>query len=293
MLIESLTARPQACHAGQMSSLDARGTVSRDIDDWPVAWREAGDERAPCVVLFHGLGGSRISWEPQLSGLSDDYRLLAWDLPGYGASAPLDAPMTFDALADAAARWIASACPDATPVHVVGISFGGMIAQYLAARHPRVVRSLALMATSPRFGLDGTRPDEWRAARLAPLDQGQQPVDFADRVLGALAGPHISADAFDGQRKAMARISADALRRSIDCLITHDSRALLPTIAAPTLCLVGDLDHETPADYAFAVTDGIAGAQLAVIPDAGHLLNVEAPAEVNALLRRHWQAGQQ
>ncbi len=123
-----------------------------------IAWRERGAGPTPPVLLLHGLGGSRISWEPQLAGLSATRRVVAWDLPGYGDSAPLDVPITFDALADAVARCAAEI--DAPEVHLVGISFGGMIAQYTAARHPALVRSLTLLATSPKFGLDGTQPDE-------------------------------------------------------------------------------------------------------------------------------------
>jgi 3-oxoadipate enol-lactonase len=169
----------------------------------------------------------------------------------------------------------------------VGISFGGMIAQYTAAFHPGIVASLTLLSTSPKFGLDGTQPDEWRAARLAPLDLGLEPADIAERVLGSLAGPHLTPEAMAGQIAAMSRISAAALRRSIDCLITHDSRSILPSIAVPTLCLVGDLDDETPPAYAMAVADLIAGSRLAVIEGAGHLLNVEAPDAVNDAILDH------
>ena len=115
-----------------------------DVDGARFAWRECGD--GSIVALFHGLGGSRISWEPQLHGLSDRWRVAAWDLPGYGNSAPLpDEPYTFHALASAAAGWITEL--GAQKVHVVGISMGGMIAQYLAAWHPDRVRSLTLLST--------------------------------------------------------------------------------------------------------------------------------------------------
>lgn len=251
-----------------------------DVDGERFAWREAG--AGPVLMLLHGLGGSRLSWEPQLAGLADRCRVIAWDLPGYGNSPPLGGDVSFAALADAVVGLVDVCGVDA--VHVAGISFGGMIAQYVAARHPTRVRSLSLLSTSPAFGLDGTKPDEWRAGRLAPLDAGDQPADFADKVLSAIAGPHITAEAMAGQRAAMARITADALRRSIDCLVTHDNRALLPSITAPTLCMVGELDDETPVTYAFALADMIPDARLVVIPNAGHLLNVEAPDAVNELL---------
>lgn len=214
------------------------------------------------------------------------HRVAAWDMPGYGDSAPLaDDPLTFRALAGAAADFIALLGDDRA--HVVGISMGGMIAQYLAAWHPERVRSLTLLSSSPAFGLDGTAPAAWQAARLAPLDRGQEPADFADRVLRSLAGPAISDEAFAQQRTAMARITSAALRRSIVCLVTHDTRPLLADIAAPTLVLVGDLDAETPVGYSRYLAEHIAGATLSVVPGAGHLLNAEAPEAVDELICEH------
>lgn len=261
-----------------------------DVQGARIAWRQRGSidsgvDGTSVVALLHGLGGSRISWGPQLSALGERALVAAWDLPGHGASPALDGPMTFPRLADAVAAWLDELSTDRA--HLVGISFGGMVAQYAAAMHPDRVASLTLLSSSPKFGLDGTEPEAWRAARLAPLDQGLEPADFADRVLGALAGPGISPAALAGQRAAMERITGAALRRSIDCLVTHDSRALLPSITAPTLCLVGDLDDETPIAYSQAIVDLVPGARLEVVPGVGHLLNVEAPDAVNdAVLRQ-------
>lgn len=257
-----------------------------DVQGSRFAWREARPRGGShqVVVLLHGLGGSRISWEPQLHGLGAAATVAAWDLPGYGASPPLDGQTSFAALADAVAAFADELGAD--QVHLVGISFGGMIAQYAAAAHPERIASLTLLATSPKFGLDGTQPEAWRAARLAPLDAGQEPVDFADRVLNALAGPSITPEAMAGQLAAMGRITGAALRRSIDCLITHDSRAVLPSIQAPTVCLVGSLDDETPVAYSQAIVDLVPGAELVVVPGAGHLLNVETPDAVNEAIRR-------
>ena len=259
-----------------------------DVQRGRVAWREARPvgEFLESILLLHGLGGSRLSWEPQLAEFGAHHLVAAWDMPGYGASPPLagPGPMTFPRLADAVIDWADDL--GAERVHLVGISFGGMIAQYTAAAHPGRIASLTLLATSPKFGLDGTQPDEWRAARLAPIAAGQEPIDFADRVLGSLAGPHITAEAMDGQRSAMARITGSALRRSIDCLVTHDSRSVLPRVSAPTAVLVGALDDETPVAYAQAIVDLVPGATLEVIPGAGHLLNVEAPGIVNSAIIR-------
>jgi hypothetical protein len=78
----------------------------RDVQGESIAWRESGSRDADDVVLLlHGLGGSRISWEPQLAELGRRALVAAWDLPGYGASPPLAGPTTFPALADAVATW--------------------------------------------------------------------------------------------------------------------------------------------------------------------------------------------
>jgi 3-oxoadipate enol-lactonase len=260
--------------------------VAFDVDESPIAWRESGptiaDPSKRPILFLHGLGGSRISWESQLAELGDERRCVAWDMPGYGASAPFGGDMTFGLLAMVGAhlaQWTLSG-----PVHLVGISFGAMVAQYVAARNPEVVSSLTLLSTSPKFGLDGTDPAEWRAARLGPLDSGMEPVDFADQVLGTLAGPSITPEAFGEQRAAMARVSGAAMRKSIDCLITHDSRSLLKSIRVPTICVVGDLDSETPIAYSQAIVDGIPNAVLHVLPGGGHLLNAELPTAVNELI---------
>jgi 3-oxoadipate enol-lactonase len=256
-------------------------TLLRDREADGFAWRECGAGEP--MLLLHGLGGSRTSWESQMNGLSHDCRLAAWDLPGYGASGPLDGPMTFHTLADAVIEW--SEAMGVDRFHLVGISLGGMIAQYVAAAYPARVASLTLLATSPRFGLDGTQPDEWRAARLAPLDAGREPKHFAQEVLRSLADPSIPVRALASQVSAMSRISGAALRPVIDCLVTHDSQHLLGSIAAPTNVMVGERDQETPVAYSQALVDAIAGAQLHVIDGVGHLLNAEAPYEVNEVLR--------
>lgn len=254
-----------------------------DVQHPPFAWREQGDGAA--VLLLHGLGGSRISWEQQMGALGRR-RTVAWDMPGYGDAAPLHAdPLTWPGVADAAADCLDAIGADVA--HVVGISMGGMIAQHLAARHPHRVRSLTLLSSSPAFGLDGTSPDEWTARRLAPLDEGLRPADYAERVVRALAAPDISDVAVAQQSAAMARIEPGALRRTIALVATHDARGIHHLISAPTLVLVGAEDRETPIDYSLQLADRIVGARVHVVPAAGHLLNAEAPDAVNRLITQH------
>lgn len=255
--------------------------MPRDVDEAPVAWREAG--AGPTVLLLHGLGMTRTGWDAQLDALADRWRCAAWDMPGYGASAPLP-DFSLPVAADAAAGLVERL---GGPAHVVGMSMGGMVALELALRHPGAVRSLALVDTSPAFGLDGTDPDAWRAARLAPLDRGARVEDFAEPVLRGVMAPDPDPAAVAAAVASMLRVPVAGLRQAIAALPAHDVRDRLGRIAAPTLVVVGEMDEETPPAYAEALADGIPGARLAVIPGAGHLTPFEAPDALSALLRDH------
>jgi 3-oxoadipate enol-lactonase len=258
----------------------------RDTERGGLAWREAGSG-APAAIFLHGLGGSRTAWDDQLRELSDRRRCVAWDMPGYWAAPPPTGSMTFGVLADTVARLADAIDPEDRP-HLIGLSLGGMIAQHAALAHPGRFRSLTLLSSSPSFGLDGTTAADWRAARLAPLDAGQEPADFAAAVLRSVAGPGIGEEALAAQTEAMGRISGDGLRRSIDCLVGHDVRDRLSSLDLPTLVLVGSLDAETPPAYAEAIAERVPGARLVAIDGAGHLLAAEAPDAVNELLRDHF-----
>ena len=248
--------------------------------DGPLAWREAGDGEP--VVFLHGLGGSRTSWEPQLTGLRTEFRCIAWDMPGYGASVPV-APLTFATIADSVARLLDNACVDRA--HLVGESFGGMHALHTALRHPQRVARLVLANTSPAFGLDGTDPTAWSAARLAPLDAGLTPADIAEQVLTSVAGPSLDAEILAMRVAGFARIPSAGLRAAVECLPAHDVRERLGAIASPALVVAGGLDTETPAAYSRVLAEGLQNAELIVLDGVGHLAVSEVPHTFNRLVR--------
>lgn len=247
-----------------------------DHTSGPIAWREAGD--GPAVLLLHGLGGTRLAWEPQLEGLADRFRCIAWDLPGYGASEPLP-ELTFPAIVDAIVRLLDVLALERA--HVVGLSFGGQQALHLALTHPDRIDRLVLADTSARFGADGTDPEAWMRLRLDPLDAGVTPADMAAPVLDSITAPGWAGRERDRLIHAFAQIPSSGLRASVRCLPSHDVTARLGEIAAPTLVIVGDLDEETPVSYAEALRDGIPGARLEIIPGAGHLTPSETPRAFN------------
>jgi len=260
----------------------------RDVDAAPVAWREAGS--GPLVLFLGGLGMTRTGFDPQLAALGSRYRCVAWDMPGYGASPPPPEGLSFALLADAAAGLIETL--GEASAHVAGLSMGGQVALHTALRHPGRVRSLALLDSSPAFGLDGTDPEAWKRLRLDRLDAGETPASMAEPVLRSVMAPDADDRAVAAAVASMSRISAAGLRAAIECVPSHDVQARLGEIAAPTLVLVGERDEETPLPYAEALAAGIAGARLQIIPAAVHISNLEAPEAVNIALREHLDAAE-
>ncbi len=260
-------------------TVTARAPSATDVDG-PISWRECGEGEP--IVFLHGLGGSRTAWEPQLASLGEHFRCIAWDMPGYGASAPIE-PLSFGVLADAVMRLLDHAELDRA--HLVGESFGGMHALHTALRHPDRLSRLVLLNTSPAFGLDGTRADDWRRARLEPLDAGLEPSDFAEDVLTATAGPGLGSEMLAMRVAAFARINSSGLKASIMCLPSHNLLDRLSEVDAPSLVIAGELDAETPVSYSQRLVDGLARSELVVLPGIGHLSASESPEQVNTLIR--------
>ena len=251
----------------------------RDADG-PIAWRESGD--GDVVVFLHGLGGSRTAWAPQLESLSDQWRCVAWDMPGYGASSPVS-PLTFEAIADAIAQLLDRLGADVA--HLCGLSFGGHHALHTALRHPSRVRSLVLANTSAAFGGDGTDPDQWRRDRTAFLDAGLTLADIAAPVIDSITAPGFEGVERDRTIAAFARVPEAGFRAACQLLTTHDVRHRLGEVAVPTLVIVGDLDEETPPAYSEELHAAIADSRLEIISAVGHISPAEAPELFNALVR--------
>ena len=172
--------------------------------------------------------------------------------------------------------------------HLAGLSMGGQVALHAALRHPARVRSLALLDSSPAFGLDGTDPEAWKRLRLdrarrrrdarehrragAPLDHGARRRRRRGRRRRRVDVAHL------GRRPARGgRVPALARR----------ARAARRDRACRRWCSSASSTSETPLAYAEALAAGIPGARLQIIPGAGHISNLEAPDAVNAALRAH------
>jgi len=244
---------------------------------------------APPLVCLHGIGGDSTSFRAQIAGLAGpDQRVLSWDMPGYGGSAPL-AAMDFAALCER----LCAALDELGlgRVIIAGQSIGGMIAQEMAIRHPGRVAGLVLIATVPGFGgRDDSFRDAFLAARLAPLDQGVGMGALAAEAIPAVLDPAVDSAIRDEAIAAMAAIPESAYRQVLATLVSFNRREDQHLITCPCLLIAGGKDDNSPARVMERMADRLPDAALLVIENAGHLVNSEAHRDCNkaigAFLRR-------
>ncbi|OLM11409.1 Beta-ketoadipate enol-lactone hydrolase [Pseudonocardia sp. Ae717_Ps2] len=247
----------------------------------PTAVRSAGS--GDPVLLLHGIGGAAASFDPQLAGpLADRYRLLAWDAPGYGDSPdPVVLPGTdpMDLLADSALAVLERA---GGPAHVVGVSWGGVIATRMALRRPELLRSLTLADSTRGSGRTaaGRSGMTRRVEELATLGARAFAALRAPRLVGPDADPQVLARVtgiMSGVRTAGYTLAAAAMAAT-------DHSAQLSRIDLPALVVVGEHDVVTGVAESRALAEGITGAGFAVVAGAGHAANQERPAAFDRIL---------
>jgi len=233
------------------------------------------------VVFLHGIGGNRRNWEEQVPFFAQRYHAVAWDARGYGDSDDYEGPLDFHAYADDVVRVLDHF--GAGKAHICGLSMGGRIAMDLIARYPDRVLTLTLCDTHKGFGgFSEEKKKAFIASRKEPLVAGKEPKDIAGPVARTLVGPNASKEAFDKLVDSMTRLHKESYIKSIEATVMMDVRSDLGQIKVPTHVVVGSEDKLTTVDMARDIASEIPGAALTVIDDAGHLVNIEKPAEFNA-----------
>jgi pimeloyl-ACP methyl ester carboxylesterase len=237
----------------------------------------------PTVLMLHGIGGGHLAFAPQVETLASvGYRAVAWDMPGYGHSAPIE-PYTFKGLAQSCVALIESLQCGA--VVLLGHSMGGMVAQEVVARRPELVSRLILCGTSPSFGKpDGDWQREFVAQRTAPLDAGKSMSELAEVLVPQMVGPGSLPEGVRLATHCMGLVPAATYRRALECLVTFDRRAALANIHVPTLLIAGEHDRNAPPAVMKKMAAAIAGSTFLELPGVGHLQNLEAPEEFDALV---------
>jgi 3-oxoadipate enol-lactonase len=233
------------------------------------------------LVFLHGISGSKEVWQPQIDFFSArGYRTVAWDMPGYGASAMLP-EYSLPALAAALSRVLDRTA--GSRIVLVGHSMGGMVALEAAVRFPHRLFGMVLACTSPAFGKqEGAWQKAFIRARTRALDEGQTMGDIAHDLVPTLLGTEPDAQAATIAVEAMSQVPPATYRAAVAALTLFDRRAALPHIALPTLALAGAQDKTAPPDVLERMAQQMSRAQYVCLPKAGHLAYLEQPQAFNA-----------
>jgi pimeloyl-ACP methyl ester carboxylesterase len=253
-------------------------------------WVERRGEQGPDVLLIAGLGDPAEAWEPQLDGLADRYRVIAFDNRGAGRTPLPEAALTPASMADDAAALLRAL--DVSQAHVAGFSMGSAIAQEVALRHPDLVSSLVLVSTYARAeALFRAQLNFWRwLPEVAPGER-----EFFEAFFTWVYTPRAHEDGTVAEivEEAMAfphQQPVEAFQAQVDVCLAHDTSGRLSEIAAPTLVIAGEFDVILPPRCGRVVADEIPGAQFEVMPEQAHQPFQEVPQAFNELVDAFWSA---
>ncbi|MDB5872392.1 MAG: 3-oxoadipate enol-lactonase [Ramlibacter sp.] len=238
--------------------------------------------RGPAVVLSHALGCDLSMWDDTAAQLTPGCTVLRYDHRGHGKSEVVPGPCSIEDMADDVAALIAAQVEG--PVHFVGLSMGGMVAQQIAVRHPELIASIVVANSSSHY--DDTARGMWRARIETVLNQGMAAI--SDGAMQRWFSAEFRRDPEGSQRVAALRAVLEATdpkayAAACDAVSRIEFCGTNPRIACPTLVIGGTRDEATPLAMAEEICKSISGAELATL-DAAHLSAVEKPAEFAMLV---------
>lgn len=245
-----------------------------------IAYRIDGPADAPVVVLSNSLMSSHAMWDDTVPALTDRYRVLRYDTRGHGQTQVTPAPYSIGLLAqDMVALMDALHIAKA---HLVGLSMGGMICQYVGANHPERVLSLGLCDTASEMPPRSLWEERFAIARsqgIAGLVDGTIKRWFVGGFIER------APDKIAAVRSMILATPAEGYLGCASAVRDMAQTTMLLKIKAPTLVLVGKQDPACTVDQAMVLHRMIDGSRMEVIDNAAHLSNIEQPAEFNRILR--------
>lgn len=245
-----------------------------------IHYRIDGERRLPAVLLSNSLGTDLSMWDAQACALAPHFHVVRYDTRGHGGSSVPAGPCDIAALGEDALALLDHL--DIERAHVVGLSMGGVTAQWLAAHAPGRVSRLVLANTAARIGTF----ESWTSRARAVRAEGLEPLAASAPQRWFTPG-FISRrpETVASMQSVLSHLDPAGYAGCCDALAGADLAAQAPAIAAPTLVIAGSEDPVTTlADAAF-LRDTVPGAQMLAL-QASHLSNVEAESAFNAALLR-------
>lgn len=253
------------------------------VGDIGIDYSDTGGDALP-VLLLHAFPLNAQMWDAQIEALGDRFRFIAPNLAGFGASdAPEDrSDYSMDAFADHAKAVLDDAGVESTVV--VGLSIGGYIAFAFWRKYPDAMRALVL--ADCRAEADPPEGVEKRSKQQEQVAE-KGTAELIDALAGALLGEPTrekKPDVVERAKKLMDNSPAGFIGALEAMKNRPDSTDDLMKISVPTLVIVGENDGVTPPEASRKLHEHIGGSRLVVIPEAGHLSNLEAPEAFSGAL---------
>ena len=251
------------------------------IGDLSIGYRRAG--RGAALVLLHGFLCDSRCWFRQLEELSEHFSVIAWDAPGAGSSSDPPDPFTFADWSHCLAGFLDSL--DVAQAHLVGLSWGGVLAQEFYRLYPR--RLLRLVLADTYAGWKGSFPPAAVEQRLVRCerDSSLPPSEFVSRWVPEMFTGRASPGLLAELSAILADFHPHGFRQMAQSLADTDTTDLLSQIRSRTLVLWGDDDRRSALSIAEQLQRAIPDAALQIIAGAGHVSNMERPDEFNAHVR--------
>jgi pimeloyl-ACP methyl ester carboxylesterase len=251
---------------------------ARNINGTSISYEESG-VASPPIVLLHGFPLDSRVWTAQRDALSKDRRVITPDLRGFGKSPSADA-FTMESIADDVHALLSDL--GALPVVLGGLSMGGYAALAYAKKYPTDLKGLILVDTRA----EADTPEGRQARdRMIESVRAKGSVAAAEAMMPKMLAPQTPTKMPDVARELRTIMESQPPRTIENALVAlrdrPDFRKDLPSIAVPTLILVGEADAITPPAMAEALNKSIPKSQLVTISSAGHMTPMEQPEAVN------------
>ena len=252
----------------------------RKINGLSIAYQQAGS--GPALVLLHGLIQDSRVWRNQLDSLSQNFTVIAWDAPGAGLSADPPDNYNIGDWADCLAQLLDSV--NIKQAHILGLSWGGFLAQEFYHRYPRKVLSIILANTTTG----------WKSisdsAAIAMLDACRKDAalpgkDFISKYLPGMFSDSVLQEVKEEHASIMTGYHPSGFQLMAATLAKTDLSAFLGDIKVPVLVIWGEADKRIPIVAAYQFLNEIPGAKLEIISRAGHVSNMEKPMEFNRIVK--------
>ena len=241
-----------------------------------------GREGAPWLVLSHSLACSVRMWDPQIAALQSEYRILAYDTRGHGATEATKGAYTLELLADDLFLLLKELKIDKP--HYCGLSMGGMIGQTFALKYPGIFQTLTLADTTSRYPAEAApvwsdRIKTVEAKGMAPLAEPTLERWFTESFRKK------SPAVVDSVRKLILATPVAGYAGCCHAIPKINLTSRLKEIRCPILVIVGADDPGTPVAMAKEIHDNAPGSKLVVLPQAAHLANLEQPEGFTRAMR--------